>query len=74
MTAPGYSGPALFSVGIYCADCGNLLELCRGGQIKTKIDTPKNVEPIAIRPCLSCIEKHTAPARALKAAIEGLLP
>lgn len=74
MTTPGYSGPALFSVGIYCADCGELLQLCRGGQVKAKIDTPNDVEPIAIRPCRACIEKHIAPARALRAAIEGLMP
>jgi hypothetical protein len=69
---------AVFAHRLHCSECGNLLRLKRGVQVTEKAEkTSKDTRPHGtgdsvtfIEPCQSCIEIATAPARALKAAID----
>ena len=80
MTDPGLSMPAVFPLVMFCAECGNVLEVARGGKInrdaKNKIEDSARYEfghaqHIALLPCRGCIEKATAPAKALIDALKG---
>lgn len=79
---PGYSGPAVFPLVLFCATCGTVLEVRRGGkippEIRRKIEDNARFnynhgEAVAILPCQSCIESKTAPARALTKALSDLV-
>ncbi len=79
---PGYSGPAVFPMVLFCATCGTVLQVRRGGQVpkeaREQIDRAArfnydHAEAVAILPCQACIESQTAPARALTKALADLV-
>lgn len=74
----GLIAPAVFRTALYCADCGAVLQHCKGVQISQEAKSAiarqeaSDIYPVAIKPCKTCIEKETGPARALKAALDSL--
>lgn len=66
----------------HCFDCGKKLEVDYGEGVKTESPYSQGdptgaavmYSKVVVKPCRSCIEKHTGPARKLAEAIKELNP
>ena len=72
----GFSGQAVLTISMHCSKCGAILQAKDGCQVSNEVkdqaDNTGDSRAFFIQPCRACINRITAPAKALAEAVKNL--